>query len=87
MEIETKTSQLNETQPKRTEWNKKTKHKGIPKEVAPRKKKPQKNTPKKDLSGSKLKLIEKIKIWTQPIKVTLIPDYFNALTKTRAAKQ
>jgi len=45
MEIETKTSQLNETHPKRTERNKKTRHKGTPKELAPRKKKPKKNTP------------------------------------------
>jgi len=45
MDIETKTSQLNETPPKRTERNKKTRHKGTPKELAPRKKKPKKNTP------------------------------------------
>jgi len=68
MEIETKTSQLNETPPKRTERNTKTRHKRTPKELAPRKKKPKKNTPKKDLSGSELKLIEKIKILTEPIK-------------------
>jgi len=61
MEIESKTSQLNETPPKRTERNKKTRHDGTPKELAPRRKKPKKNTPKKDLSGSGLKLIEKIK--------------------------
>jgi len=42
MEIETKTGQLNETPPKRTERNKKMRHKGILKELAPRKKKPKK---------------------------------------------
>jgi len=61
MEIETKTNQLSETPPKRTERNKKTRHKGTPKELAPARKKPKNNTPKKDLSGSELKLIEKIK--------------------------
>jgi len=39
MKIETKTSQLNETPPKRTKRNKKTRHKRTPKELAPRKKK------------------------------------------------
>jgi len=84
MEIESKTSQLNETPPKRTERNKKTRHDGTPKELAPRRKKPKKNTPKKDLSGSGLKLIEKIKILTEPIKVTVLTDFFNVLSKSQS---
>jgi len=79
MEIETKTSQLNETHPKRTERNKKTRHKGTPKELAPRKKKPKKIL-QKDLNGFELTLIEKIKILTEPIKLTLMTDFFNVIS-------
>jgi len=67
------------------ERNKNTRHKETPKELAPRKKKPKKHTPKKHLSGSELKLIEKIKILTEPIKVTLMMDFFNVIAKNQCA--
>jgi len=79
MEIETKNSQLKETPPKKI-VNKKTRYKGTPKELAPRKKRPKRNTPNKVLGGSELK---KPKILTQPTKVTLITDFFNALEKSQ----
>jgi len=83
MEIETKNAHLKETPPKKVAYKKtrqKTRHKGTPKELAPRKKKPKRNTPNKDLDGSELK---KIKILTQPTKVTLITDFFSALEKSQ----
>jgi len=58
----------------------KTRHKETPKELAPKKKRPKRNTPNKVLVGSELK---KIKILTQPTKVSLIPDFFSALDKSQ----
>jgi len=79
MEIETKNAHLKETPPKNV-VNRKTRHKGTPKELAPIKRRKKRNTPNKVLGGSELK---EIKILTQPAKVTLIADFFSALEKSQ----
>jgi len=80
MEIETKNANLEETPPKNV-VNRKTKHKGTPKELAaPKKRRTKRNTPNKVLDGSELK---NNKILTQPVKVSLITDFFSALEKSQ----
>jgi len=81
MEIETKNANLKETPPKNVENRKTRRHKGTPEGLAPKKRRKKRNTPNKVLDGSELK---KIKILTQPAKVTLISDFFSALAKSQS---
>jgi len=80
IDIDTKTDQLNGTPPKKNVNNKKTRHKGTPKELEPRKKRPKKNAPNKILDGSEFIVI---KILTQPTKATLIRDCLNAIVQNQ----